>query len=857
MPVRAQMPPMAGAVSQAPQHGGYASVAVDESSSGGVGPRKLSKELGDVAGVHGEPEPEPEPEPELAPETSEDEEEFSEEEEEDDDEEEFGGTPWTEMIISALFIGIMLGFQNLHFDISAQHDVHASLRAALQLRIDSTRGDAGAKDWASITSTVDMFAWLQDDLLPAVTVPESGCRLPPASLSAEECRAALPSDAAAAVDDSVCQSCSPVAGMDGLRNSTDELTFVNEYALLYKGILIRQKRHCQIASINADGELHRITYREHQGQQQGSSCISNEMFDETDEDIEYFSSGGGGGERDVLPAFECYRFDRTSIAAAGNLSAREATWAQRARIGKDAIFIPTQTGNAAALTAARALLTAASAAQWADPATAAVDVSFIVMSIQYGVVTEVKLTCDYHLGGHIVTGFRMRSISASMLDGWSGWSHWLLRWEPWGDSAFCLLLFWRWWLEIKIMVNAATYQKRQRGQLREEEFRLFYANLTRKSYLGSKWTCLKLVAILCHTGCCYLLIQTKIARWTDGAFSELVHAHHHAQGDARWSFDDETWSGYQFDGESQDPAAALSEISAIGDTCDRLRYLSSVMLVLQAVLCLQYFVHIDPRLAIITESIRVVSDELTHFGFVFLFTLGMYAMAGHTMYGAELSEFRDLTNSAQACFALMLGGDNFGRMDAVTHKGTLVFYWSWVFLGLLILMNLILSILIEGHLEARELIYEHEEQDAIYQRVWQKVPSPVKATVSKLQETFSPSPRQDDDATGAAGTTTAAESTPNQARRGSSRSGGSSSSTRSPHTPGERGSGGGSMRKARRSKRKAGTGTDSFVVQQRQRQSGGTGTGAASQSEVEELRQQVEKLSTMLERVLAAVESER
>jgi hypothetical protein len=281
------------------------------------------------------------------------------------------------------------------------------------------------------------------------------------------------------------------------------------------------------------------------------------------------------------------------------------------------------------------------------------------------------------------------------------------------------------------------------------------------------------------------------------------------------------------------------------------------MLVLQAVLCLQYFVHIDPRLAIITESIRVVSDELTHFGFVFLFTLGMYAMAGHTMYGAELSEFRDLTNSAQACFALMLGGDNFGRMDAVTHKGTLVFYWSWVFLGLLILMNLILSILIEGHLEARELIYEHEEQDAIYQRVWQKVPSPVKATVSKLQETFSPSPRQDDDATGAAGTTTAAESTPNQARRGSSRSGGSSSSTRSPHTPGERGSGGGSMRKARRSKWKAGTGTDSFVVQQRQRQSGGTGTGAASQSEVEELRQQVEKLSTMLERVLAAVESER
>ena len=37
MPVRA-LPPMAGAVSQAPQHGGYASVAVDESVAVGATP---------------------------------------------------------------------------------------------------------------------------------------------------------------------------------------------------------------------------------------------------------------------------------------------------------------------------------------------------------------------------------------------------------------------------------------------------------------------------------------------------------------------------------------------------------------------------------------------------------------------------------------------------------------------------------------------------------------------------------------------------------------------------------------------------------------------------------------------------
>jgi hypothetical protein len=42
-------------------------------------------------------------------------------------------------------------------------------------------------------------------------------------------------------------------------------------------------------------------------------------------------------------------------------------------------------------------------------------------------------------------------------------------------------------------------------------------------------------------------------------------------------------------------------------------------------------------------------------------------------YGADLAEFSDLTSSTQACFALMLGGDNFSRMVSVTKTGTLIF----------------------------------------------------------------------------------------------------------------------------------------------------------------------------------------
>ena len=59
-------------------------------------------------------------------------------------------------------------------------------------------------------------------------------------------------------------------------------------------------------------------------------------------------------------------------------------------------------------------------------------------------------------------------------------------------------------------------------------------------------------------------------------------------------------------------------------------------------------------------------------------------------------------------------------------------------LGLLILMNLILSILVEGHLEARDLIYQQTEQIPIEQKVWNSLPDFVTTPVKRL---MTPSPR--------------------------------------------------------------------------------------------------------------------
>jgi hypothetical protein len=177
------------------------------------------------------------------------------------------------------------------------------------------------------------------------------------------------------------------------------------------------------------------------------------------------------------------------------------------------------------------------------------------------------------------------------------------------------------------VLGVQEFAKEQRGYLNNKEFSKFYAKLTRHSYIASKWNWVKLFVMFCHAWCVWLLIDTKAARMKDGSLLGLVHPHH----SSGWKFSERTWSGNDFDDTNADPIKDFTNISVIGRDCDWLRYLSSVMMIGQALLCLQYFVHIDPRLAIITESIRIVGDELVHFAGVFTFSLMMYALAGHTM----------------------------------------------------------------------------------------------------------------------------------------------------------------------------------------------------------------------------------
>ena len=291
-----------------------------------------------------------------------------------EEEEEDAERPWLQMIFSVLFVASMYAFQDQHFDIAVQQDVHAGLRDNLALRIDRD-------DFDRVRSRSDMFGWLIASLLPALS--NDGAAFTPgvsaATRNRTQCLAALgPAEEWAERAGEWTDRAEECAHCGAGLNTTSKLeTYIDEYTLLFEGLRIRQTLHCELASINAKGHLHRLQH--HSASRLFRSCELNAMFAETDDDVDYYRPSNR--PREEVPPAGCYEFGVESVAA-GTGSAEERKWLRKSKYTRREIFLPLRAGQAAPLAAAQALLNATSNSEWADPATAIVDASFMVMSLE-------------------------------------------------------------------------------------------------------------------------------------------------------------------------------------------------------------------------------------------------------------------------------------------------------------------------------------------------------------------------------------------------------------------------------------------------------------------------------------------
>jgi hypothetical protein len=64
---------------------------------------------------------------------------------------------------------------------------------------------------------------------------------------------------------------------------------------------------------------------------------------------------------------------------------------------------------------------------------------------------------------------------------------------------------------------------------------------------------------------------------------------------------------------------------------------------------------VQPRLALVTETLKDASIDLAHFGIVFFSVFYAYALLGMIIFGRDMEDYTTLMNAFVSCWRLVMG----------------------------------------------------------------------------------------------------------------------------------------------------------------------------------------------------------
>jgi hypothetical protein len=108
------------------------------------------------------------------------------------------------------------------------------------------------------------------------------------------------------------------------------------------------------------------------------------------------------------------------------------------------------------------------------------------------------------------------------------------------------------------------------------------------------------------------------------------------------------------------------------------------------------------RTAILQMTISNASQDLLLFmGLIMVLIFG-FAKAAHLLYGPYLQPFMTFWSSMREMLAFMIDGYDYQLLARVAPYWSFFFYWIWLFLVYLIMMNMFIAILTDGYRAARD-----------------------------------------------------------------------------------------------------------------------------------------------------------
>eukprot|EP00281_Chroomonas_sp_CCMP1168_P032498 CAMPEP_0206243566 /NCGR_PEP_ID=MMETSP0047_2-20121206/17674_1 /ASSEMBLY_ACC=CAM_ASM_000192 /TAXON_ID=195065 /ORGANISM="Chroomonas mesostigmatica_cf, Strain CCMP1168" /LENGTH=1778 /DNA_ID=CAMNT_0053668691 /DNA_START=6 /DNA_END=5343 /DNA_ORIENTATION=+ len=158
----------------------------------------------------------------------------------------------------------------------------------------------------------------------------------------------------------------------------------------------------------------------------------------------------------------------------------------------------------------------------------------------------------------------------------------------------------------------------------------------------------------------------------------------------------------------------VDQIRAIADIKMKYMAVNSICVILFVVRILK-IIDFQPRMALITRTLRVASTDLLHFLVLFFIVLGGYATMGCLLFGGYLTKFQTLGSSMVELVFILMGWDEnvFQEMSTVSETqqpatafAFYVFYWSWIVISTFVLLNVVLAIVVDAYATVKQNSHE-------------------------------------------------------------------------------------------------------------------------------------------------------
>jgi len=157
---------------------------------------------------------------------------------------------------------------------------------------------------------------------------------------------------------------------------------------------------------------------------------------------------------------------------------------------------------------------------------------------------------------------------------------------------------------------------------------------------------------------------------------------------------------------------ALNHLYSLVDTVNwwarSQRYLLSTYPVIVMLRLFKSF-HEQPRLALVTRTMVWCGTDIVHFGLVLLVIFMTYAISGVCLFGQHLYYYANIERAMHTTFRMFLGDSDWHDLSLAGHVPAGIYYWTFNILLVMIALNVLLAIILDGYTHIKAKIGDDAE----------------------------------------------------------------------------------------------------------------------------------------------------